>query len=71
MDRELDRSQIKDIFRRRKKGFMVIFLVLFLAGFVIALALPPIYRSESRTRRLKKVSSNQQAMNTLKSGSEN
>ena len=50
MDRELDRSQIKDIFRRRKKGFIVIFLFLFLAGFTVALALPPIYRSEAMIR---------------------
>ena len=50
MDRELDRSQIRDIIRRRKKGFMVIFLLLFFAGLIVALALPPIYKSEAMIR---------------------
>jgi len=47
MDKELDRIQIKDLIRRRKKGFIVIFLLLFLTGFLIALALPPIYKSDA------------------------
>jgi uncharacterized protein involved in exopolysaccharide biosynthesis len=50
MDKELDRVQIKDLIRRRKKGFLVIFLLLFLTGFVIAVALPPIYQSEALIR---------------------
>jgi uncharacterized protein involved in exopolysaccharide biosynthesis len=50
MDKELDRVQIKDLIRRRKKVFLVIFLFLFLAGFAIAIALPPIYQSEALIR---------------------
>jgi succinoglycan biosynthesis transport protein ExoP len=50
MDRELERSQIRDIIRRRKKGFMILFLLLFFAGLIVALALPPIYKSEAMIR---------------------
>jgi uncharacterized protein involved in exopolysaccharide biosynthesis len=47
MEKELDRIQINDVIRRRKKGFLLIFLFLFLTGFAVALALPPIYKSEA------------------------
>ena len=47
MDKELNQSQIKDIIRRRKKAFILTFLLLFCTGFIIALALPPIYKSEA------------------------
>ena len=50
MGKELDRSQIKEIIRRRKKGFMLIFLLLFVTGLITALALPPIYKSEAMIR---------------------
>jgi uncharacterized protein involved in exopolysaccharide biosynthesis len=50
MGKELDRSQIKEIIRRRKKGFLFIFLLLFITGLVTALALPPIYKSEAMLR---------------------
>ncbi len=50
MGKELDSSQIKNIIRRRKKGFITIFLILFLTGFIIALALPPTYKSDAVIR---------------------
>jgi uncharacterized protein involved in exopolysaccharide biosynthesis len=50
MSKELDRNKIKDIIRRRKKGFIIIFLLLFLSGFIVALALPPVYKSEALIR---------------------
>ena len=46
MSNEIDRNQIRDIIRRRKKSFLTIFLLLFFSGLVVALALPPIYKSE-------------------------
>ena len=50
MNKDLDSTQIKNIIRRRKKGFLVIFLPLFLVGLIVAFALPPIYRSEAMIR---------------------
>jgi uncharacterized protein involved in exopolysaccharide biosynthesis len=50
MDKELDRIQIKDIIRRRKKSFILISTFLFLVGFIVAIALPPIYKSEAMIR---------------------
>ena len=50
MSKELDRNKINDIIRRRKKGFIIIFLLLFLSGFIVALALPPVYKSEALIR---------------------
>jgi uncharacterized protein involved in exopolysaccharide biosynthesis len=50
MDKEINQIQIKNIIRRRKKSFISIFLLLFLAGLVVALALPPIYKSEALIR---------------------
>jgi len=47
MDTELNRSQIKGIIRRRKIAFILISSFLFLVGFIIALVLPPIYKSEA------------------------
>ena len=50
MDKELDRIQIKDIIRRRKKSFILISTLLFLVGFIVAIAIPPIYKSEATIR---------------------
>ena len=50
MDTELQLSQIKTIFSRRKKSFWTIFFILFLAGVITAIALPPIYKSEAIIR---------------------
>jgi len=50
MDKEFDLGQLKNIIRRRKKGFMIIFLLLFFAGLITALALPPMYKSEAMIR---------------------
>lgn len=48
MDNEL--HDVKKIFGRRKKGFFITFAIIFLAGIVVALALPPIYKSEATIR---------------------
>jgi len=50
MEKEITKNQINQIIRRRKKGFITIFAIIFLAGFVIALALHPIYKSEAMIR---------------------
>jgi uncharacterized protein involved in exopolysaccharide biosynthesis len=50
MGNEIDRSQIKEIIRRRKKSFLLIFVLLFISGLIAALALPPIYKSEAIIR---------------------
>jgi len=47
MDERLDFKQLKGLIRRRKKIFIIIFLLVFLSSGAIALILPPIYRSEA------------------------
>lgn len=50
MEKEITKKQISQIIRRRKKIFLTLFLSLFLIGFVIAIALHPIYKSEAVIR---------------------
>jgi uncharacterized protein involved in exopolysaccharide biosynthesis len=45
METELKLIDLKNVINRRKKGFWTVFLIIFLAGFVVTIALPPIYRS--------------------------
>jgi polysaccharide chain length determinant protein (PEP-CTERM system associated) len=40
-------TDLKKIIARRKKGFWAIFMTTLIAGFILAIALPPIYRSEA------------------------
>ena len=40
-------TDIKTLISRRKKGFWVIFTIIFLGGVITAIALPPIYKSEA------------------------
>ena len=47
MDEQLDFKQLKGVIRRRKKIFIIIFLLVFLLNGAIALILPTIYRSEA------------------------
>ena len=47
MDTGLQLPNIKKIVSRRKKGFWAVFMVIFLAGVITAIALPPIYKSEA------------------------
>ena len=46
MEKEITKQQINQIIRRRKNTFLALFLSLFFIGFVIAIALHPIYKSE-------------------------
>jgi len=48
MDNEL--HDVKKILGRRKKGFFLTFAIIFLIGIVVAIALPPVYRSEATIR---------------------
>lgn len=48
MDAQLDVKTLKGLLRRRKKGFLIPFLLIFLLASVIAFVLPPIYKSESK-----------------------
>jgi uncharacterized protein involved in exopolysaccharide biosynthesis len=50
MDKGLELKDIKNLFSRRKKGFWVVFMTIFLGGFIVAIALPPVYRSEAIIR---------------------
>ena len=50
MDKELDIQFIKSFIKRRKKGFIIVFLICFTLGVSIALALPPIYTSLATIR---------------------
>ena len=47
MDAGLQLTDLKAIIRRRKKGFWAVFMIIFLAGIIVAIALPPIYKSEA------------------------
>ena len=48
MENEL--RDLKEIVGRRKKGFIITFGIIFLAGIIVAIALPPVYRSEATIR---------------------
>jgi polysaccharide chain length determinant protein (PEP-CTERM system associated) len=47
MDTEYQLKDLRSIVSRRKKGFWTFFIIIFLAGVVTAIALPPIYKSEA------------------------
>ena len=50
MEKELEIQEIRGFFRRRKKAFIIAFLLIFIIGVSIALLLPPIYTSEAMIR---------------------
>jgi len=50
MEKELELQEIKGFIRRRKKAFIIAFLLIFIIGVSIALLLPPIYTSEAMIR---------------------
>ncbi len=50
MEKEVTKNQINQIIRRRKKSFITIFILVFLTGLVVAIALHPIYKSEAMIR---------------------
>ena len=50
MEKEINKTTINQIIRRRKKAFTTIFFLIFLAAVVVAIALPPIYKSEALIR---------------------
>ncbi len=45
MYKEPELKDIKHVISRRKKGFLALFAIIVLAGLIIAIALPPIYKS--------------------------
>lgn len=47
MDAQLEIQDLKGVIRRRKKSFLIPFLLIFLFAGVIAFMLPPVYRSQS------------------------
>ena len=47
MDTGLQFTELKTILKRRRKSFWAIFMIIFLAGVIIAIALPPVYKSEA------------------------
>ena len=50
MDKGLELKDIKNIISRRKKGFLTVFTIIALTGLIVAVALPPIYKSEAIIR---------------------
>jgi uncharacterized protein involved in exopolysaccharide biosynthesis len=50
MDEKFQKINFKQMFRRRKKLFILTFLFIFISGFSVAVVLPPIYRSEAIIR---------------------
>jgi len=47
MDTDLRLVDLKTVIARRKKGFWTVFFTILVAGFILAIALPPIYKSEA------------------------
>ena len=50
MEKELEIQEIRGVIRRRKKAFILSFLLILLIGVNIALLLPPIYTSKAMIR---------------------
>ena len=50
MDERFQKIDFKQMFRRRRKLFLLTFFIILIAGFSLAIALPPIYRSEALIR---------------------
>ena len=50
MEKELEIQEIKGFIRRRKKAFIIAFLLIFMIGISIAILLPPIYTSQAIIR---------------------
>jgi protein tyrosine kinase modulator len=50
MEKELELQEIKGFIRRRKKVFILSFLIVFMIGLIVALSLTPIYTSEAVIR---------------------
>ena len=47
MEKTISISDIKGIIRRRLKAFILIFSLIMIAAMIVAVALPPIYRSKA------------------------
>ena len=47
MDSQISLKEVKGLFRRRYKGFLFVFFLLFLSAIVLGLALPPIFQSQT------------------------
>lgn len=50
MDKNFEVKDIKNLISRRKKEFLSLFVLIFLAGLIVAIVLPPIYKSEAVIR---------------------
>ena len=50
MEKELEIQEIKGFIRRRKKVFIISFLLIFMIGVIVALILTPIYTSKAMIR---------------------
>jgi uncharacterized protein involved in exopolysaccharide biosynthesis len=50
MDTDLRLADLKKVIARRKKGFWTVFLTILATGLILAIALPPIYKSEAVIR---------------------
>ena len=47
MDSQISLKEVKGLFRRRYKGFLSVFSLMFLSAIVLGLALPPIFQSQT------------------------
>ncbi|MHC4215093.1 MAG: GumC family protein [Planctomycetota bacterium] len=50
MERDLEIKDVKGFIKRRRKAFVITFFTILICGFVLAIALPPIYKSEGTIR---------------------
>lgn len=50
MEKDLEIKDVKGFVKRRKKAFGIIFFTILICGFVLAIALPPIYQSKGTIR---------------------
>jgi uncharacterized protein involved in exopolysaccharide biosynthesis len=50
MEKTIDQKYLLNLFKRRKASFIYVFLFILIVGFLIAIYLPPVYRSEAMIR---------------------
>jgi len=50
MENSVDFNDIKNIFKKRKKAFLILFFLFLAVGFTVAVSLPPIYKSDVMIR---------------------
>jgi uncharacterized protein involved in exopolysaccharide biosynthesis len=50
MEKDLEIKDVKGFIKRRRQAFVITFFTILISGFILAIALPPIYKSEATIR---------------------